>query len=406
MSHPPARPLAIAAAALALLALTSCAAPEPGAPASEPAPHGYVEGATELDEPQPQLVAVGPDGGITGIDLLSEERADLGRLEAPPERLTTDGRFVFALASGRVEIVDSGVWTQPHGDHSHYYRATPRVLGAVQSATDALPTAQSSGTRTAVLFPGSEVVLLDRDALGRGEVAELARFETAADVAAPIGDALLLADDEHGLRAADADGEQIGDVRHACPAPSGIRATRVGVVVGCADGAVLATESEGAVTLEHIPYPAEPVAPAAPAASEFASRNDRAATAGIAGDTGAWVLDTRARAWSHIATDRPLRAVTAVDDDEERVVAVDDAGHVLVLAADTGETLSTSPPMAARSLRDPASAERLTLAVDTDRAYLHLPATREVVELDYRDGARIARRFAVPAGALVVETGR
>ncbi len=60
--------------------------------------------------------------------------------------------------------------------------------------------------------------------------------------------------------------------------------------------------------------------------TSFAARGGRPTVAGTAGDRGAWLLDTREGSWRLVETERPLRTVVAVDDQEEHVVGVDDLG--------------------------------------------------------------------------------
>ncbi|WBU38070.1 ABC transporter [Homoserinibacter sp. YIM 151385] len=367
--------------------------------------HGHVEGAAELDEPHPALLVLGEDGALELLDLLDESRVDLGTTAAP-EATWTDGRFAASLAPGRVALVDSGRWTRPHGDHSHYYEAPPRLLEAVTASEAAAetepPRLQSSEGRTSVLFPGSgELVVLDRESLGQGEIAELTRaVHPGSSAAIPVGEAVLLGDAGAGrARLLDDDGEELAS--EACPDPAGARLTRVGAVLGCADGAVLAVSGSDGVELERIPFGEAGAGDPPPAATAFASRLDRPATAGVAGDRGAWVLDSRARTWSLVETERPLALVAAIDDDEDRVVAIDRTGRLLVLDPASGDTVSASEPLA-----DAAGLEGAALTVDADRAYLALPHAGRVLELDYRDGGTVAREFEVPRGAVALETGR
>jgi hypothetical protein len=420
----PRRPVgASPAAGLAALALLAGCAQGPS-PDAAPAPsssvgdgHGAVAGATETQDPQPALVTVAPDGVVALRDLLTDETAEVGEL-GPFDDVSTDGRFVFALSADRVEIVDGGRWTRPHGDHNHYYVAPHRIVGVVEateqrggadSAASTPPSAESSALRTAILLPAAdEIVVLDREALGRGEIERLATLPgRGAAAAAPLGELTIVAARD-AVAALDDDGREVA--RADCPDPTGaVRSTRVGVALGCADGAVVATERDGApgVALERVPLPAD--APAdAPAPDAFASRNDRAAAAGRAGDAGAWLLDTRERTWTLIRTDRPLRAVSAVDDADERILAMDDEGRLLVLDPRPGArpVASATEPLAAASLADPADAARLALGVDPDRAYLGLPAEGVALELDYRDGGRVARSFPIPDGAVAIEVGR
>jgi hypothetical protein len=58
-----------------------------------------------------------------------------------------------------------------------------------------------------------------------------------------------------------------------------------------------------------------------------------------------------------------------------------------------GADLGPIAPVLAGSAAAPAARERIRLIVDANRAYVSGPAEGVVLEVDYRDGARIARTF-------------
>jgi len=361
----------------ALLLLTSCAA----APPIDSRPHGYVEGAAELAEPQLHLAAVSAAGDLTLIDLLDESSETIAEVDAATE-VTTDGRYVFAASATGVTIVDSGVWTVDHEDHFHYYRATPRVVATIEGGDGAVV---SSGTlATSIFFPESgEAVLLDSAALGTGSIEELARIPGEAhDGLAIVHGETVLVTTGSAVRAFDLDGAAL-DHSARCTDPSGSITTRVGAVIGCAEGALLYTDD-----FELIPYPTT-----ATRALTFDNRSGRPTVAAVSGDTGYWMLDTRNRTWTHFASPALLQ-VAAVDDREGHVVALAADGRVLVFDA-AGTQLAATEPLSTNG--------RLT--VDASRAYLNAPEAGVVFEIDYADGARIARDFQVDA-AFLVETGR
>jgi hypothetical protein len=312
-----------------------------------------------------------------------------------------DGRFVYpARTTGdraTVEIVDSGRWTVEHGDHFHYYRSTARAIGTVTGTGP--PTIHTGDRRTAIAFPaGGEVVILTDDALAAGTLGEsrtLTRRAHPGMLVLPVTGHLLLTTPDHtgtagNVETVDEQGQPVGGTGTPCPQASDATTTRVGGVVACADGAVLVTVADGVPTAEKIPYPAG----VAPAARSLDGRAGRPVVAGLsaAGPAGFWQLDTRARQWAFRPTDVPLVAVSAVGDSAGLTVAVDDAGRVRVFGPD-GADLGTSAPVLAGSAADPAARERIRLIVDANRAYVSGPAEGVVLEVDYRDGARIARTF-------------
>ncbi|KQO46276.1 MULTISPECIES: hypothetical protein [unclassified Frigoribacterium] len=375
--------------------------------------HGAVSGAEELAEPRLGLTTIDPEGTVAHLDLLDESVVELGSIEAPTA-VETDGRYLFAETSRGLEIVDSGVWTWDHVDHFHYYRADPRLLGTVEGdgpVTVATTNLSTSGS-TGVHFAGSgDAVLLDTEALSRGELRERFRLdgEPGAGLVVPVGSYALVTEgrgEATTLVGHTADGDETG-LREACPDASGTITTRVGAVVGCSDGALLATVDDDELVVEHIPYPAGTVlssgGTAAPATA-FDNREGRPTVAGLAGSEGVWLLDTRARAWTLLAAPTPLVTVTAVDDADQRLLALAQDGRVLVLDGTTGQVVAETAPLVADSL---AAGRTPTLIADQQRAYLSAPVEGRLYEIDPADGARIARSFdTTTEPAFVAETGR
>lgn len=377
----PARRIITAAVAAGLtLGLTACSTEDTAEPSAADAtatarPHGHVEGAREAQEPQARLLAVSADGSTAVHDLIADETTDLDDVEAP-DHSTTDGRFLVTSTQDRTTIVDGGAWTVDHGDHTHYYAAEPRVVGTIDGGG---PVAvHSSETMTTITWPErGEGVVLDRAALGQGDIQETARVD--ATVLLPLG-AQLVAGTADGVRVLDADGDPTGG-EAACADPAGGIVTRAGAVVGCADGAVVVDE-DGGVTA--VALPADADRPTA-----FSARAGRPTVAGLAGDRGAWLLDSREGSWRLVETERPLRAVTAVDDEDEHVVGVDDQGRVVVITASTGTVATTEP------LLDPD--EQPLLQLDAQRAYVADASGQQVHEIDFADDARVARSIDLPA---------
>lgn len=378
--------------------------------ASEPAadgdPHGFVEGASESPEPQLALAELASDGTLVLRDLITGDTREIAALDDATSALTTDGRFVFAssLDRGSMTIVDTGVWTVDHGDHFHYYRSEPRVVGELTGPGE--PTIHAGDVLTTVRFAGSgEVQVLDTRALTRGKLVELPPLEGAGAIAEaiPLGELLVLASVDGVARVVSPDAATTELAGSACSEPSGAIETRVGVVIGCADGAVLATvdTSSGRVDLERIPYPTGTTSELR--ATSFDGRLGRPTVAAVAGTLGAWLLDTRERTWQLIPTEVPLLQVAAVDDAEEHVVALAVDGRVLVFDA-AGTRFAATAPLLEATLGTAAQIG-VELTVDAQRAYLNSPGENVIHEIDYADSARVARTFPARAD-FFAETGR
>ncbi|MDT0235043.1 ABC transporter [Curtobacterium sp. BRB10] len=382
-SRAPARLLSTIGLATGLaLTVSACSTGTPSADSSTGTarPHGYVAGASESQEPQVRLLAVSATGATALHDLLTEETTELDDVDAP-EHSATDGRFLVTSDGDRTTIVDGGSWTVDHGDHTHYYAAGPRVVGTIDGGGRVA--VHSSETMTTITWPDrAEAVVLDRETLGQGEVDETARID--ASVLLPMGEHLVAADGDT-VRVLGTDGEAIdgADTAQTCTDPAGGIVTRAGAVVGCADGAVVVDDT-GEPSFVDLPDGAErPTA--------FAARAGRPTVAGLAGDTGFWLLDVREGSWRLVPTERPLRAVVAVDDEDEHVVGVDDSGRVVAVTASTG-TVATTEPLLEAGPDDPAP----LLQLDAQRAYLADPADGTVHEIDFADDARVARTIELP----------
>jgi hypothetical protein len=391
------RPLTAAVAALALL--TGCAAEAPAEqPSADPRPaasaapegHGAHAGAEEIGEPQTGLLTVSADGEATLIDLVSEDETAIGPV-GKPEALASDGRYGFVTTSSGVDIVDGGAWSWDHGDHFHFYRTTPSVRGFVEGdgPVSIVPPQLSTQGATGMFFADGTAVAIDMAAL---ELSEWFRIDTGASsgVVAPAGDFAVVAAGSEA-RVYGSDGEPQGEPA-ACEDPDGAIATRVGTVIGCADGALLATADAGAVQLERIPAP-----DGFPRATAFDGRKGRPTVSALSGPNAFWLLDTRERSWERVEVEVPIRVAVAADDTDRNVLAIDEQGSVRVFGPDGSERGATDPIADAASM----------LVVDAQRAYLTAPETGLVYEIDYRDGARIARELAPAAGLAVgTEVGR
>lgn len=390
------------------LGLAACST-DASAPAADDtgSGHGAVANAAELAEPRLGLTTIDPTGAVSHLDLLDETVTGLGTIGAP-SAMTTDGRYLFAQTDAGVEIVDSGVWTWDHVDHFHYYRADPRLIGTVEgSGTAVVATTNLSTTGgTGLFFPDSgEAVLLDTEALSTGAIVERFRkdLEPGPGMVVPVGSSALVTEGSGPAAAVagyDSDGEFTG-LREGCPDPAGTITTRVGAVVGCSDGALLASIEGEELVVERIPYPAGTTAPPA---TSFDNREGRPTVAGLAGDAGIWLLDTRERSWTLLPSPAPLAQVTAVDDADETVLALAADGRVLVLDGSDGAVLAETAPLVADTTAD---GSRPVLIADQQRAYVSAPAERRLHEIDYADGARLARTFETASEpAFTAETGR
>ncbi|PRB14819.1 hypothetical protein [Microbacterium sp. MYb62] len=399
MNLPPSHRTASVAAALALLlGATACApvaTPPPSASAA-PDAHGIDDGgAAEVPAPATALVIADRRGGVTLLDLDTEERSELTRGRHDVSGVFGDGRLVYRALDEEgaisVEVIDTARWTVPHGDHTHSFLGRPRVLGVLDGEGDVR--VAGGGRLTSVSFEGGEVVVIAHDELASA-LTDAPRVTAAATgPVVPFAGHLLIPTGGETIEVLDVAGDSsTGDssagAGAACAEASDADVTRVGVVFTCGEGAVLFTRDVGGViAVETVPHP-EGATPA----MLLSGRPDRPDLAGTAGDRGAWLLDVRQRQWMLLPSDVPLLRASALGDDDSRTVAIDAEGRVRVLAAD-GVVLVRSEPVLAASVADSALRDRVQLIIDARHAYVTDPATGAVHEIDLADG-RVTRTFA------------
>lgn len=397
--------------ALAALGLSACAggtdpasgtvaepqstAPQSTTPQSGGAtPHGYVEGASELSEPALSLLSVSEAGQVSLLTLTDLSSQDITTLDHA-DHVATDGRFLAAgLDGGGVALVDSGVWLVDHGDHQHYYRAPARSLATLTDLSGA--PFITSGERLSVVGTGTTAVLLDRQELGAGTVSELSRTTIdEGSLAAPLGEGWVVVSGGT-VSVLDQGGTPVAGLSQNCASPQGGTTTRVGVVLNCEGGAVLATvdATDGTAALERIDLPEGTDAAARP--HSFNSRPGRPTVAALDDTGGYWLLDTRARTWSHVDS-APLVAVASVDDRRDRVVGMDSEGRLHIWS--DGELATSTDPIASTRLGGGG------LFVDATRAYVPAAGGDQVLEIDIADSARVARTIEAPGLRSFVEVG-
>ncbi|MEW2635452.1 hypothetical protein AB0903_28365 [Streptomyces sp. NPDC048389] len=393
-----------AAAVLAACLLASgCSAggtPKPaGGTPTEPVPHGYVEGAQEAAEQQSRLIMTDADTGtVRVLDLITEDVTPLQPV-GPVKGITADGRFAYLTTGTGSEIVDGGAWTVDHGDHVHYYRARIRPAGEIGGPG---PVRVHSGPGlTALSFGDGSVRLLDRKALEEARPGAGRSLPAATAPAIPYKERLVLpgagaARDRVEIR--DRKGGPVATLRESCSEPSGTALTRRGVVLGCADGALLVSENGGTFSAEKIPY-GKAVAPAERAA-EFRHRAGSTTLTAEAGPDAAWVLDVTERTWKRIETG-PVAAVNTAGEGTPLLVLGTD-GSLSAYDLATGKRTARTPLLPPIS-DGPAP----VIEVDTGRAYVNDPAGRKVHEIDFNDRLRRARTFSLDfTPTYMVETGR
>lgn len=388
------------------LLVSACAAPGAGNEAAadaESAPHGYVAGAQENPEPQNGLLTIDRETGKSQLlSLLRDETVDAGTF-GPVDAVQQDGRYALVTTQDGVKVFDTGAWTVDHGDHKHYYSSTPGPVGDI-TIPDAGVVAGDGSSLAVFSESGGYASIYQHKDLDVRQVVESARITTSPH------EGLVIPYEGHFIASIAGEGTAIGavEVRDAgnrtvlneqpCAGASSPATTRVGMVLACTDAALLITEEDGQFAAERIPYPVD--AAGIPPATHLEHRKGSNELAASAGD-GVWHLNVSKRTWKYLKTPVPVATASAVGDGK-RVLALGVDGSLMTLNPTSGEVTAQAPMIA------PLSAESSTLPqlrIDAGRAYLSDPAGSTVREIDYADGLRVARTFAVPAADIMLETG-
>ncbi|MGW6538179.1 hypothetical protein ACWGBV_08725 [Streptomyces sp. NPDC055051] len=401
--------------AVTLLA-TGCAGqggPEPTSADASPSalPHGHVEGATEAAEQQPRLVLGDTERGDTRVlDLVT------GAVHSTARRpgvtgLTTDGRFGYLHAADGTHVLDSGAWTVDHGDHAHHYRARIRDIGELPAdpgtEAGANPDVRGDAGVTVVTGVGGTAGVHPRADLEKGMIGTPAELPgTFAAPVVPYAEHLIaLTPDGDGpadVVVLDRSGRRVASLPQKCEDPSGDAVTRRGVVLGCADGALLVHEVDGTFAADRIPYGED--VPKARRATDFRHRAGSSVLTAPAGKTAVWVLDVTERAWTRVETGPVVAANTAGEGAPLLVLETDGALHGYDIAA--GEETAVTAPLLT-DLPEAGTGGTPVIEVDRSRAYVNDPEGRRVHEIDYSDDLRVARTFDLGIRPdLMVETGR
>lgn len=235
-------PLALVGCASGGAAPTETTA-EPEAQASaEPTSAAPAEAAAAT----PRLV-ITYDGGLqvldaTTLELVQDvELAGFNRING-----AGDGRHLLVSTTGGFQALDVGAWAEPHGDHAHYYTATPALTDVVFAAEkpghvvvhEGRTALFDDGTGLVTVFDSADVVDPER------ETREYTTPNAHHGVAVELHDGRLLVsegddDGRTGVRVLDADDVEIA-ASDECPGVHGeAMAADESVLIGCEDGVLI-----------------------------------------------------------------------------------------------------------------------------------------------------------------------
>lgn len=378
---------------LASGALVACGAEDSPSPSSAPS-SSSVPAATEVDGPSPRL-AMTYDGGVLVLDagsgevLLDEEVEGFLRLNP-----AGDGRHLLVSATGGLTALDTGAWTEAHGDHGHSWATEPRLTEFTISAEEPGHVVPHHG-RTTVFDDGTgEITAFDpadlADLAENGDAApELDTWqaeEAHHGVAAQDGhgNLLLTVGDEEsrsGIKLITAAGNELAS-SDECPGVHGEAFAGEVALFGCEDGVLLV---EGR-TMTKIDAP--------DAYGRIGNQAGHDTSRYVLGDykvdadaelerpTRVSIIDTRTASLRlvDLPASYSFRSLGRTPDGDALVLGTDGRLHVIDVAA---AKVTASIPVTAK-WREPLDWQepRPLLEVVGDTAYVTEPATKQVHVVD------------------------
>lgn len=231
---------------LASGALVACGTEgPPSSSSSSSSPSSTPAAATEVEAPSPRL-AMTYDGGVLVLDagsgeVLLDEEVD-GFLRLNP---AGDGRHLLVSGTGGFTSLDTGAWTDEHGDHGHSWATEPRLTGFTIDAQEPGHVVPHHG-RTTVFDDGTgAITAFDPADLAEGEP-ELDTWQAdeahhGVAVQDGHGNLILTVGDEEsrsGIRLITAVGNELAS-SDECPGVHGEAFAGDVALFGCEDGVLV-----------------------------------------------------------------------------------------------------------------------------------------------------------------------
>lgn len=354
--------------------------------------------AVEVSSPQARIVTT-YDGGIITLDANTLEVLDDTEL-AGFNRLNSagDGRHVFVSTGGGFQLFDTGAWTEPHGDHTHSYTATPELTDITYS-TDKPGHVVNHAGKTVLFGDGDgKIQTFDTASLLKGDEVEPEiknALEPHHGVAVVLenGDLLHTLGDEDSRNGAvvfNAAGEEIAR-NEQCPGVHGESAALGdAIAVGCEDGVLIYKDGEFTKVQAPDSYgrignqsgsDISPVVLGDYKVDKDADleRPERVSLTNT--ETGELTL-------VDLGTSYSFRSLGRGPAGEAVVLGTDGALHII--DANTGAITNTYPVIDAWTEPEVWQEARPTLFINKDRAYVSDPSNNELHVVDLANGNILA----------------
>lgn len=321
--------------------------------------------------------------------------------EAPSLYGSPDSRYLVAIqrAENLVTFVDSGLYTEDHGDHMHDYAETPTMLNF--SLNDNRPTHYSLGKDRGIVFfdssdaASSKVTLFTDETLGNGaEEASLDLTDSMHGVAKLADGKLFVTYREAATGLPDqverysfsGDAFSFEDrYDETCPALHGAAANSHVVAFGCSDGVL-------AIDLHDDNYPTIKLDNPDSLANDsrigtLAGHPDVEALAGIAGDQ-LFVIDAEASSDNYRELELGEgvgRVAQGFDAHGEVFYVMGDDGILRLFQPENDWALAASVAVT-DSLNENAASPAIAPSGAEDRLFVLNPNNRSITEIDTLDG--------------------
>lgn len=385
----------------------------------------------EVDEPRRLLVVASHDEPRVVLIDLADGSTESVELEAMASQhgssLSESGRFMLVGHSGDeggVTVVDTGVWSEPHGDHPHHYTSAPAVVGHVDGPNpshlvshDGLITFWFDGTGefmvvTTESLEDGEMTVMETVATGQPHHGFAVPTHGAFFVTVPTDD---MEEMPNVVGISDLDGTVQAET--VCPATHGESVLANGAAAACGDGIILMTEDAGTWTSTRLSYPRvdeeDPWGYGAARAWSLYPNGDSSLLAAPYGATYVLIADpdeetTRAVDLGQFVS--PEGFVSPVSNqwiDDGHVTALTDDGSLHLIDAEAGSVVGSLQIMQPFEEGPPDYRWR-ELAVTGDHVYVTDPVKNEVIEIAVGDDLTVERTFDLdftPGGFLVVANG-